>query len=460
MEAGADQTSPLTADQLKTLLHVASYAAQQDPDNAFWEQMKAVFHYSSSKLPTISAPKKIEYTKEFLEDWRKASNRSRWDDYQTRRLEEIQKELASEAGSNAAWQFAAVYPLRESGSAKRIVAVARDLLRGLDNASKESMLLRYEILMNGKLIRDGSRSVEIGSLGATLVEISSYPKEAIGDLSPHPMVLARIAFFNTLMHLGLRDQAHTVHEVFNSNDGWLAFTRESDLGVSTRRIREASIVTIGLPGALLAISLVGGLFWGTSTLMKRRPELLKVVEPPLAPALGIILGVLVYWATGLILASVAIIACFGFLAFTPVHERKRAPEQLGLVFELTVFVLSCMFCALLVALFIGLSTPGCQVLPFLNVPKDYYGGSTLLVGLGGIVLGLLLLAAPSWALIQRIPTPVVVLMALKQFGRGIFWGCLALAIIATPLCVASDRYLQAQLGKVVGNEPLYYQVSQ
>jgi len=437
-----------------SFFNVAAHAAQQDPDNAYWVEMQAVLTNALGKASPAAERDRLRSLA--IEEWGKAARLSRWDDYQTRRLRIIQNELAKEAGGVAAWQFAAVYPLHVTDSADAIDDFARKLLQNLDDNSKNSLQLRYDTLMNGKLLREGSRSIAVGEKGVNLVEIASYPREISPEPNPKAMVLTRTLFQNRLVKAGMIDESRQVVDAFKSNDGWLALLRQENIGDQTSELRYASLLTIDLPGALLALSIFGGLLWLIATILRLKPGLLKILDSPFAPAVGFVLAIAVYAFTHLVLAAIAVFACFGFMSFTPRNDRTRATETLGTAFEITQFILGCVLAILLTGFFVGLSTPGCQVLQEMGVDRDFYGGSTLLLGLAGIVIALLSLLAPCWAVVQRIATPAVVVAALRQFGRGMFLACLALAIVSTPICVLLDHYVQGKLDKIVANEPVFY----
>src|ERR1700722_8497020 len=100
-----------------SFFNVALHAAQQDADNAYWPQMQAVLYNAFSKTPNLSAGVRKGLRRLAMSEWARASHLTTWDDYQTRRLQTIQKELAGESGGSAAWQYAAVYPKRVTYSA-------------------------------------------------------------------------------------------------------------------------------------------------------------------------------------------------------------------------------------------------------------------------------------------------------------------------------------------------------
>jgi hypothetical protein len=447
METGAKKLALKESFQpgdAEKLILVASNASRQDPDNSYWGQMEAVFLNFAG------------LHKEALKAWVRAGTCTRWDDQQTRKLKELQQGLADEAGGPAAWQYSAVYSLRNPDAAHAIEQFGREVIKESDIFSKRGLVLRFATLMNGKLLRDGCRSIKVGETGVHLVELSSYPNELGTIKSPRKLVLTRAAFSNNLRKAGMVEQSRQSTDAFDGNEAWLALTAQEDVATRAVAIRAMSLITICAPGTLFAVSIFGGLLWLASILAKAHPQLLMVVEPPIAPALGLLLAALLYHATELPLASIAVVACFGFLAFTPLHERSHPPEQLGPIFELTLFVLSCVLAVLMCAFLVGLSTPGCQVLPELNAPPQFYGGSTLFLGLCAIVIGLILLAAPCWAMVQRIATPAVVVLACRTFGRGLFVWCMALGIVLTPVAVLLDGYLRNDLQQIVLNEPVYY----
>lgn len=464
METGAqnlDSRPPLTKNKLDMLLEVARRAAEADPQNAYWFQMRALFANEETKRKDVPPVRRTQMRELAFRCWHQGAECARWDDQQTTRLRAIQKDLANEFGGPAAWQYAVVYPLRTAGPAEKIEGLGYEMIKGLGFESRHDLAIRYDTLVNGRLLRQGSRSLQIGQVGATLVEIASYPRELRFAKTPRKLILTRMAFYNDLQRAGMHDEADLANRTFQSNDAWLAFTRQQEISSHADQLRILSGFTITLPSALLLVSAVGGLLWLLSALAKWKPELLKIVEPPIAPAVGVVLSALVYSATSLVLPTLAVAGCFGFLAFGPTHQRSHAPEQLGTIFELVVFALGCILALFCSFFFIGLSTPAMHIFNSISgFPPEFYGGSTLWLGLAGMIIGLLLLAGVIWAISQRMTTSSVEVLAFRQLGKGIFLGCLTLAILFTPISLITDRLLQAPLGQLVANEPLYYYENQ
>ena len=156
------------------------------------------------------------------------------------------------------------------------------------------------------------------------------------------------------------------------------------------------------------------------------------------------------------LAALATLLCCVFLTYTPKHERTVRPKDLGPLFGLIIWLLALVFVLLIGTFLLGTSSPAVSVLPFLNVPHDFYGGSGVLLGLAVIVLAILLLVAPLYALATRFRTPHVLGLGLRKFG-GVVGGLGLLGIVAgTPICIYEDASIEKPLYSVVANEPVYY----
>lgn len=437
---------PLTEVQSMRISEVAGLGAIADPNNAFWTQIEAVFAKESRQRQDV------------LKLWRRASLAGSWNDLQSKRLLRIRQELASETGAAMGWQLRAVYDLRSTTAAQAIAALAKDILDSRGLQTREDLMVRRDTAINARVMRDGGRSVAIGQIGSDLLEEASQPP-AKGVLTSHrKRILARQDLVNGLRRYGETQAAKEVDDAFSSNDGWNAFMSASGAGEHLYTLGLVSLLAAVLPGTCLVISLFGALVWGMGALVIRSRRLQRVFEPPVAPTLGVLVAVFVYYLTALPLASLTAVLCFAFLVFTPDQVRSRPPLDLGPVFGFVMFVIGLAVFLNLSAFLIGLSTPGVYLLPTLGIPREYCNGSTLFLGLTGIMLGLLLLTAPSWAMTQRIGTPTVVGIAMRTFGSGLSAVCLGLAVVLGPLAVYADRQASDVLQKLIENEPNYYLV--
>jgi hypothetical protein len=446
MQAGATglaRRRELSREELVKLAEVAARQADREPQNAYWLQMAAVFQHSLGR------------TREAQEAWLRAGRLDRWDDYQTRRLMQALEDLRG-APTGPSWQTAALYGQRSPDAARVISSLGRELVRRASATEQPGLTVRYATVQNGRLLREGARSVYMGAIGSELIEIATYPGDLQSNSSPRRLLLARADLYNNLMAEGMEFQASQALEAFKSNDGWSAFIQEDEARAEVHQWMWAALLAGTVPSALLAVAGFGGFIWLLALFMAKQPALMRLVEPPWAPAIGVVLAVATYYFTRLPLASIAVAACFGFLAFTPARERSHPPKDLGVVFDFVLWILGAACVLLLAAFFVGASTPGWHLLRELGAPSEFYGGSALLLGLTGIVMSLILLAAPSWALVQRIATPLVVALTLRKFGRGVFRTCLALSVALMPFAIILDFHAEQRLSRIVQNEPVYH----
>lgn len=451
MEAGAKglaMRQTFTDEDLDKLILVAEKASEQDRDNAYWRQMRAIFLDVRGRKA------------EAVESWIKASRATRWEAYQSQRINAVRSSLAKRYGGDNAWQWLAVHQLRNPETARQIEVFGRNLAKTATLKARAGLEIRYATLLNGKLLRDGAKSIAIGEAGANLVELASHPADLGRHATPRRLLVARNQFIGAMQTLGMADEAEKASKAFLTNDAWTAFAPRDSAKESLYTLGIAALITGTVPGALLIVSLFGFLVWLFSELLKRNQRLQTLIEPPLAPAMGVGLSLATYQFTRLPLAAVAVASCFAFLSFTPVRERTHVPDQLGPLFRLTVGVLGAVVAALALLFMLGASTPGTHVLPLMDLPQEYYGGSTVFLALAAIVFTLLLLVGPSWAMVQRLPTPAVVIIALREFGLGLCIVCLTLALVVAPFAVYFDLQTGAELQKLVTNEPVYHYYNQ
>lgn len=447
LQAGAErllERRPPSDQDKENLVRVARNAALREPENAYWRQMEAVF------LGTLGRDR------EARDAWVQAARAARWNDYQSVRLLGVREQIAREQGSRLAWQLAYALRLRSSANAQAIRSFSRQVVAGATLQDPEHLRTRWASVVNARLMRDGSRSIESGQTAAEMMESASHPAGLPVARSHRVLLLARYDLINALAAAGMDEYSSQVNRAYDSNDGWIALTRRVD----TQEFADFSIVgalaTATVPSALLSVSALGAVLWLLGLAVSRSATVRLLLAPPAAPAIGVFFAVLAYIATGLVLAAIAVVLCFAFLVFTPPSVRTLTPDEMGPLFRFILLMLGMAIAATFGAFAASLSTPACEILFQIGVPPDYYAGSTLFLGLSGIVLGLLLLVSPGWALAQRIATPKVVGVALRDLGQGLCAATLGLAVIVTPASVYADRELNQNLQMLVENEPNYH----
>lgn len=446
MQVGAEmitQRKPIEPEDLNRLIAVAEASSQGEPENAFWLQMKSVFLWESGRR------------EEARQAWIHASLALSWNDYQSRRFEHLRSELEAIDGGPMAWHSAAAYFRRSTAMARTIDWFCRSLFErsGLD--PEEEMAIRLATVRNGRLLRDGSRSIAVGVYGAQLVEYSYAPVGA-SRASPRQQLLSRDSLVNAVRRLRLPAEAAQIDEAFQSNDAWLALTRPQQARANATEPAVYSVITAGAPGVLLGLSAIGFLLLGAVRLLEVFPRSHRFFRPPWTPALGVLVGVWLYLQSGLILAAVAATLCFSFVAFEPANPRKRLPNRMGFGFRLAVFGLTILFIVLLGGFWIGLTTPSLEVVTYLDYPASLLSGNQVLLSLAVLVFAMLFLAAPGWAIVDRIPTPYATVLTLREFALRLAWVSLAACIVAAPIAVYVDNQVRTHMGVLMANEPAHY----
>lgn len=435
----------LTDEDFRRLSRIATSWQRKDPDNAFWLQMNSYFLA------------RLRRTAQADESWIAASRAARWDDYQTARLKRVAEGLQAESSATLAWQWAYLYQRRSNAIPMLLLRHARAIRDRSPVDSAAGLETRYATLLNGVLIRDGARSNLTGQLGVEMVELASYPAKLAIEVSQKKLLLARQALSNRLREEGRPDEANRVDIGFRDNDAWVALVRPEEAPRRAHRLTWIAMLTASAAGIALLLAVFGALIAMLGWAIERSPRLQVVFSSPVAPVVGLVLAILTYLGTELVFPSLWAVLCLTFFAFAPEHTRKIVPSDLGPLFRFTLLVLGAALAALLGWFFLGLGAPGARLLPLLGVPREYGTGSTLVLGLSGILFGMVLLTAPAWGIVQRFAPPRLAGFALREFGIGILVASVAIAMIAGPVAITADSGLEGELSQLAQNEPLYSQ---
>ena len=436
----------LTKKELTDACEVAGEAAKHDPTNAFWPQMLAVFQHEMHR------------DGDAMRNWMHGAAANVWDDYQSDRLTARRKALAALTHASMSWQYAYFYHLRSLATARLIEREARYLLSSADYVSPHSLEVRYSTVMNGARMRDGSRNVQLGEIGADIVELGAYPSELSGRRNPKKLLLGQNELFNRLNGAEKSDWAKAVQHEFEQNESWKAFSSLPRAEDEARDLGMTALLADLMPGTLLVVSLAGLLLWGLGCLC----EVLCLTKKrfsfyvPLVVALG--LGSAVQYLTSFNLAAISAALCGAFLAASPRQVRSRAEGGFGPAFGVVIGLLA-IACGFSLGSFVfGYSAPALALLPYLAIPPEYFGGSPLFIGLAVLFFSMLFLVTPFWALVQRVPTPSVLAQGLRRFGATLAAGAFASAIVAGPIAIYADQKSGESLYRLLANEPIYYQL--
>lgn len=434
----------LTPANLDRAIATVRRGAALDPGNAFWPQLLAGLYHARHDEANA------------FHEWVRAASLTSWNDYQTQALTRDALTLEREFGGAQAWQYAYLYFQRSDGAARVIAGYGRYLLQNAPIDTPEGLRIRVANIRNGDSLRAGARSIRVGDYGAQLAEMSCHPP-GLSTSNHHRLFLLRMSFYDDLRKTGHEAAAEQVNRIYREVDAWSALTNDDDAFARVQDLTFESLLVANLPSAFAVIGLTGLVVW----LLGRAFYRVEEIPLPFAAGLGLLLGFGAFLVTRLFLAGAATLLCCLFLAMRTKHERRARTEDLGPMFSFTIGTLGVVFIGLLGAFLVGQSASAVSLLPYFAVPPDYFGGSGVLLGLSFIVLGLVLLVAPWFAIALRYGTPFVVGAAVRKFGAFLGYFGLIVVVFGTPICIYEDRALSQTLGHLVSNEPVvYYEVLQ
>lgn len=445
-----DSTKPLTKEELKTLVRIARAVSVWKTDssnefeNAFWPQMAAVF---LDQLGDAKGARK---------EWAIAARRAAWRDYEASKLLLGAQRMDRVHGAMA-WHLASMYYLRKDAVGRAVFRYAHKIVDPVGLDSREALGLRMDTLLNGRLIADGARSLEILRYGTKVSELAVVP--AGTNPKQRKIQELRGKFYKALTEAGMLDEAQIAVDTYNENDSRSVLPQEFDPEANAKRLSGFSIVTATLPGAMIVGALIGGLAWLGGLLVSRWAGDHDAFPWPPTVAFGSALGVGLFSVTLLPLVGLVALLSSLFLLFSPKNERSKYPSELGPLFTWTIGALVVLFLLVTSIFCIELTAPARILMPSLVGEKpQHLGKPATLFGLAAVIAALLLLLAPMWALAKRIRTPFVLGLVLRTFGKILVTVSLVGVVIGGPLCVYADSRVRSELNELVGNEPLHYYI--
>jgi hypothetical protein len=434
---------PLSTAQLHGLIQIAAARAKSDPNNAFWKMSEAVFserlgNHDAARLRWMESAKCITYN-----------------DFQSRYLLKVRDSLGQTASSNS-WQFAYCYRLRSLAFSSLIEEYAKSIINTTSRSSPSDLNLRFATMVNGGLLRDGSRNLQIMEKGISIVELASHPRELREQASIKRLLIAHSEFKEAFKKIGNPEAANRVEQAYNENDGWSALTRREDTDEKVATLTLSSALWPNLPGVLIQCALLGGLLWligiGMLKIAKVRPSALS----PIIGGLAVVIPISVYALTHSWLALAATTMCCAFIVFSPRSPRTRLPEDLGPLFALAVTLLAFAFVGLTAVMFLSRTLPVVASASAFDPQLANLVDFTLAGGLGLMIVASLFLFSPLWAIAQHIPTSHVLAMGFRTMGAIVGALSLVLAVGGTPFCIYLEKENLDTFRMLLENEPVYY----
>lgn len=438
----------LTDEQALTVLEVIQGAAQNDPDNSFWRQAEAIFQRRLGNL------------EEATEAWKTASIASRWNDYQNVRLSAVLDGLANETGRNLAWHYAVVDSRKSSAVSRSAFLFARQLLKG---ETVDDFDIRLATLRNGKLVRDGSRSVESASFGTETIELAAYCvlegatglQGVGGPITPRDLIQARETLLNEALTHG-RSLEQEMRTAFQEDDAREAFIEPVKVDETRREMMLTSVFTATLPGTLISIGVIGGLVCIVGWMVSVYKPAQHLFEPPLVFPLGVLAGAAVFFASELFFPSLWAAVLLWSFAIRHDNVRQAVPRGLGSAYGVTIAAIAVGFAIVLSYYFVSRSLPGEYLLGIEGGSPGFAMEDSSILALSGFIASLSVVTAPIWGFIERLAPHRLIGTSLLKFGATVSLGCFALGVAMVPAAVGLDRAVGDSLQKTFQNEPSFY----
>lgn len=448
MEAGARRIlarRPTTSREWESFIHTAQAGAVLEPDNAFWPQMEAVFLMANGKRLAAWA------------SWGKGSRRARWDDGQTSRLEGLSKRLKSAHG-DASWVWIPAYGRRTTDSARSIELFARDLVRSTDIKTRTDLELRYATVMNGRLMREGARSIRVGEVALAVVELGSYPPDLMSISSPRKLLIARADLFHALRAQGWTLRADETDRAFRDNDGWFGFPNADEAEASANLTGFGILLANSLGVVAAAIALAGTALVLLGRLLDRDSNTKQPRGPDLLVSAAAA-GLLVWYLTKAWLPTTLIVASILSLIVSPSHTRTRATVTLGYLHGFALFITGLGLASAIAVIALTYSTPGVESLPHLGSAKELLDDRQSGTVIATVILSVTIGMSPAFAWVHRFSTTQIIANSSRRLGSALVVFALATLIIGAPLALYADKALGSRLAQLVSNEPVYYYVN-
>ncbi len=441
-ESGAS----LRMGERQTIIALAREANRLEPQNAYWQQMEAVFLRESKQKLTARAA------------WMRAAKCSEWNDYQTEILENLRQEIESVTGSRQAWLNSLLYYNRSDAAVSAIQRLARAIVREADIRTPDGLAARYSTLRNGSLIETFGKSFRILGIGANLVELATYPPDMVATKSPKRLWIAQTEMLTALQSNNVAPNAAAVAiKTFRDTESWRFLAKKGNPDEEARsNAMIVSAISTGPSGALAGL-IIASFLIGLCALMSRR-ILPHEFNPIWVGLVSLAAGGLVWWISDAWIAALSVALSIQFINVCPENPRSHPDDDLGPFFRFMCFAVAVGILVSLVAYAIGVSTGFRMLSPYLDGLGGELSDRSAFIGLFSVVLGLPCLIGPTWGVVHKIETPEALLNTYTRVAKSLAVTCLVLCLVGTPIAVMIDYKYESQLAKVVQNEPVYYYV--
>jgi len=430
----------LTTDQILLMIEICLAAGEAEPDNAFWRQMESVFQSLGDN------PEAAQLA------WQRGSLAQDYNDYQVARLQSVIASLAEESRGDFAWHKGFALSRKSRASAALIAQHAEGLLSIFRPAGDMKQLTAT--IRNGRLMRDGARSIPSAEFGSALINIvpgGTLDKPA----SPRESVENRNKFLTTLGEMKLEQAYEETSAAFTSDDAWHALI-PSGTDKFRRDTLRYSVASATFPGAMILAGLIAIVVAFVGGLIAAKHEIQQFFQGLSIPILGVVLGALVYLLTGLIFPAIWTTIVLAGFAVAPKRVLPTIPKRLGVTFDLIQSILSGMGACFLVAYLMSASTAATTLGDALQLPLPMRPSSPVMLAWALLSISFSLAASQVWAFLNHRRSAAIAGMGLLRFGSTAAIACILIGVASTPVMITWDQDLAETLDRMFRNEPGFY----
>lgn len=430
---------PITRDQREKLIKILREKSEADPRNSLWRQFLTSLEMQESPL----LAKKT---------WILGAEQGSWNDFQSSRFLKVLQQVEAEYGYKMAWQASAISLHRSIATQQVIQKTAREIV-----SHSPSLDVRLATVKHGIMLTNSSRSIEGGAIGIAIIYIGASGESTPIIGSPGLREKYRKKFLRDLGEAGMIEEREKLLKNFREIESWSRLVQNESNRERRWQHHFNTIFISSLPGAMILSSLFGFLIYGVGIVFtKFEKQTDRVLDMPIAPILGLILGLIVFALTGLFWLTMWGVLSISFFMIRSNKIRSNPPNGLSGWHRGLVIFIGMLLVFPITAFFIGLSPAGRVLMPALGIPIQFGAGSAFFLGLSIFLLSFAAFTAALWGLIDR-RSPIPLLQVIhRELGLNFAGVMLTLAVIATPICLFLDRDSAELSSRFMQNEPNVY----
>lgn len=404
-----------------------TWATVADPDNALWSQLSAAV-LSRRKNPAA------------LEQWHRAAKKTRWQTGQEELCSMLWQDIGAAEGSIMAWQGVLALTLCREDAARFIAAQCEPL-------SISSLRARYDGLLNCGMIFATAKSFQSGRAAGELANYLVFNgKPPAGRAALKQTEETRASLLGVIGRTFGSDAAQIALRQIHRLDSWENYLQPAQVEAASqlRRTKAQAILTATLPSALLAGTLVLGVFAAIGAALSRAFGRTIHANSAVVYAVGGAASVALFLQTGAPLLGVWSLVITAIVG-APVDVAKALPLELSKLERMLLHSLGIAILGLFAAALIARSVPAKYLA--VGITSQPFGYLALLAATFAIPFGAL--AGRS----RSRPVLFSVGQAVQRVGLAGACVGMLLTVVAAPFCMYLDSENRAFVKSWIENEP-------